>query len=170
MIKSFVFCVLVAVVSMSASVALAQTKVGIIDKQKALEGIAEMKKSLAAIKAKYEPKVAEFQKLLTEIDQLQKRRAGKLTPQEEEEVDAKLMQKTRESNQKHEAISEESEFEVDQLFAKCRPEIETIAKKLAVDKGLDVLLEASNTVWFKPALDITKEVTDAYDKAHPVAK
>jgi outer membrane protein len=32
---------------------------------------------------------------------------------------------------------------------------------------LDVIIDVSNTVYFKPALDITKDATAAYDKAHP---
>ena len=43
-----------------------------------------------------------------------------------------------------------------------------LVTKLAESKGLDVVVDAGNTVFFKPALDITNEAMAAYDKAYPV--
>ena len=43
-----------------------------------------------------------------------------------------------------------------------------IVKKLADEKGLDVVVDTTNTYFFKPALDITAEATAAYDKAYPL--
>jgi outer membrane protein len=40
--------------------------------------------------------------------------------------------------------------------------------KLAEEKTLDVVLDTGVTVYFKPALDITKDATAAYDKAFPL--
>ena len=33
--------------------------------------------------------------------------------------------------------------------------------------GLDVVVDVSNTVYFKTALEITKDATTAYDKTYP---
>ena len=35
------------------------------------------------------------------------------------------------------------------------------------EKGFDVVVDASNTVFFKPALEITADALAAYDKAYP---
>ena len=35
------------------------------------------------------------------------------------------------------------------------------------DIGLDIVLDVSQAVYFKPTLDVTKDATIAYDKAHP---
>jgi outer membrane protein len=43
-----------------------------------------------------------------------------------------------------------------------------VVKKIAEEKGLDVVVDIGNTVYFKPALDITTDIVAAYDKAHPV--
>ena len=42
-----------------------------------------------------------------------------------------------------------------------------IVKKVAESKGLDVVVDVSNTIYFKPALDITAEATAEYNKAFP---
>jgi outer membrane protein len=45
--------------------------------------------------------------------------------------------------------------------------MQTVVQKLAEERGLDVVIDVSNTVYFKPTLDLTKEATAAYDKAFP---
>ncbi len=42
-----------------------------------------------------------------------------------------------------------------------------VVKKLAEEKGLDLVVEGSTTLYFKPALDITNDAIAAYDKAYP---
>ena len=41
-------------------------------------------------------------------------------------------------------------------------------KKLADEKGLDVVVDSANIVFFKPALEITEESIAAYDRTYPV--
>ena len=43
-----------------------------------------------------------------------------------------------------------------------------VVKKLADEKGLDVVVDSANIVFFKPTLEITQEAIAAYDKAYPV--
>jgi outer membrane protein len=43
-----------------------------------------------------------------------------------------------------------------------------VIKKLAEDKGLDLIVDVTQTLYFKPALDITAEALAAYNKANPV--
>ena len=42
-----------------------------------------------------------------------------------------------------------------------------VIKKLADEKGLDVVVDSANIVFFKPTLEITQEAIAAYDKAYP---
>jgi outer membrane protein len=46
--------------------------------------------------------------------------------------------------------------------------MQEVVKKLAEEKGLDVVVDTSNTIFYKPSLDITAEAVAAYDKAYPV--
>jgi outer membrane protein len=45
--------------------------------------------------------------------------------------------------------------------------MQEVVKKLAVDKGVDVVIDISNAVYFKDTLEITTEAIAAYDKAYP---
>ena len=45
--------------------------------------------------------------------------------------------------------------------------MQEVVKKLAEEKGFDVVVDISNTVYFKPALEITTESIAAYDKTYP---
>jgi outer membrane protein len=45
--------------------------------------------------------------------------------------------------------------------------MQEVVKKLADEKGLDVVVDIQSTVFFKSALDITAEAVAAYDKAYP---
>ena len=45
--------------------------------------------------------------------------------------------------------------------------MQEVVKKLAEEKGIDVVVDISNTVYFKPALEMTTESIAAYDKAYP---
>jgi outer membrane protein len=45
--------------------------------------------------------------------------------------------------------------------------MQKVIAKLAQEKGLDLVVEASTTLYAKPELDLTKEATAAYDRAHP---
>ena len=43
-----------------------------------------------------------------------------------------------------------------------------VVKKLATDKGLDAVFDASTMIFFKTPLEFTDEAIVAYDKAYPV--
>ena len=43
-----------------------------------------------------------------------------------------------------------------------------VVKKIAEQRGLDVVVDVSNTIYFKPALEITAEATADYDKTYPL--
>jgi outer membrane protein len=42
-----------------------------------------------------------------------------------------------------------------------------VIRKLADERGVDVVVEGNSTLFFKAALDITADATAAYDKAYP---
>ena len=46
--------------------------------------------------------------------------------------------------------------------------MQDVIKKLAEDRNLDVVVDVNNTLYFKPALELTAEATAAHDKANPV--
>ena len=48
--------------------------------------------------------------------------------------------------------------------------MQEVVKKLADEKGLDIVVDSANTVFFKAAFDVTADATAAYNKAYPVGR
>jgi Skp family chaperone for outer membrane proteins len=42
-----------------------------------------------------------------------------------------------------------------------------VVKKMAAEKGLDLVVDAASSVFYKPAMDLTAEAIVAYDKEYP---
>ncbi|MFN8685358.1 MAG: OmpH family outer membrane protein [Acidobacteriota bacterium] len=153
------------------SVALfGQAKIAILNTQKALLDTAEIKKAQADLEAKFKPRTDELTKLNTELNDIQTRLnagAGKLTPQVEADLQSQGQRKQRELQRKQEDLQAEVERDRQEILLRASQRMQEVVKKLAEEKGYDVVLDTSNAVHFKATLEITAEATAAYDKANP---
>lgn len=150
--------------------AFAQTKVGIINTQKALLDTAEIKKAQVDLEAKYKPRTDALKKLDTELQDIQSRLsagAGKLTPQVEADLQTQGQRKQRDLQRGQEDLQGDVERDRQEILARAGQRMQEVIKKLAEEKGLDVVIDTSTTIYFKPALDLSADATLAYDKAHP---
>jgi outer membrane protein len=154
----------------AVSFASAQLKVGIINSQLSVIETAEIKKAQAEMEAKFKPRQAQMEKLQKELQDLQSQLQagqGKLTPQAEQDLQITGQRKQRDLQRLQEDLQGEVERERNDILSRSGARMQDIVRKLAEERGLDVVIDVSNTVYFKPALDITKEATAAYDKAYP---
>jgi outer membrane protein len=148
--------------------AAAQAKVAIIDLQKAILATAEIKKAQADLETKFKPRQDSMQKLEAEIQGIQKDlQSGKLNPQQEAERQNTGARKQRELQRMGEDLQADVDRERNDILARSSQRMSDVVKKMAEEKGVDLVVDVSNTVYFKPALDITVEATAAYDKTHP---
>jgi outer membrane protein len=157
--------------ALAVGVASAQSKVAIINMQKAVLDTAEIKKASAALEAKYKPRQAEMEKIRKELEDIQQKLqtlAGKLTQQAEAELTLLGQRKQRDLQRLGEDLQTEVDAERNDILSKSGQRMQEVVKKIAEEKGLDVVIDVTNTVYFKPALEITAEATAAYDKAYPV--
>src|SRR5579872_970471 len=95
-----------------APAAMAQTKVGIINTQRAILETAEIKKASNDLQAKYKPRQDQLDKLQREIADIQTQlesSAGKLSPAGQADLEAQGQRKQREAQR----ISEELQTDVD---------------------------------------------------------
>jgi outer membrane protein len=156
---------------MTMSVALfAQAKIAILNTQKALLDTAEIKKAQADLETKFKPRTDELTKLNTELNDIQTRLnagAGKLTAQVEADLQTQGQRKQRELQRKQEDLQAEVERDRQEILLRASQRMQEVVKKLADDKGYDLVIDTSNAVHFKATLEITAEATAAYDKAHP---
>jgi outer membrane protein len=54
-----------------------------------------------------------------------------------------------------------------EVLSKTGRQMSEVVKKLAEEKGWDVVVDIRNTIYYKPALEITADATAAYNKAYP---
>lgn len=154
-----------------AGVVAAQTKVAIVDSRQAVLSTAEIKKASAELEAKYKPRQAEMERLRKELDEIQQKLqagADKLTPQATSELNALGQRKQRDLQRLTQDLQEEVEAERQDILSKTSQRLAGVVKKLSEERGMDVVVDASTTLYFKPALDLTKDVVAEYDKAYPV--
>ncbi len=159
--------------SFMAATAAAQTKLAVISLQRAVLESAEIQKVSAAMEAKYKPRQQEIEKLQRDVQGIQQQLqagAGKLTPQAEADLTAQGQRKQRDIQRMNEDLQSDVTAERNEVLGKSSQKMAEVVKKLAEDKGYDVVVDITNTVYYKPALDITAEALAAFNKAYPATK
>jgi outer membrane protein len=146
-----------------------QTKVAIIDMREAVNSTAEVKKAVAALEGRVKPKQAEADKLQKEIQDIQSKLQslqGKLTPQGEQELIAQGQRKQRDLTRLQEDLQSELDREQQDVGSRALQRMRDVVRELAEQQQLDFVVDVGQTIYFKPALNITKSAIDAYDKKH----
>lgn len=154
----------------AVAIASAQTKVGVVNLQRAVLESAEIKKASVDLEAKYKPQQMELEKLQRDLQSIQQNlqtNAGKLTPQAEAELTAQGQRKQREFQRKSEDLQAEVDRVRNEILGKTSQRMQDVVKKIAEEKGLDMVVDISNTIYFKPAMEITTEAIAAFDKTYP---
>lgn len=166
--RAAVSCVTLLV---SLGIASAEVKIAVISLQRAVLDTAEIKKAQAELEAKYKPRQEQMEKLNKDLAGIQNQLqtlAGKLTPQAEQELTAQGQRKQRELQRLTEDLQADVDRERNEILSRSGQRMQAVVKQLAEEKGFDVVVDSNDTVFFKPALEITKDAVAAYDKAHPV--
>ncbi|HWF10843.1 MAG TPA: OmpH family outer membrane protein [Bryobacteraceae bacterium] len=151
-----------------AATASAQLKVAVVNVQKAMLDSDEMKKVSADIEAKYKPRQDEMQKLNNELQNIQAQLSNpKLTPQQQNDLSLQGQRKQRDAQRMSDDLQQEFDRERQDILAKSAQKMQDVVKKVAEEKGYDIIVDVSQTLYFKPALDITADALAAYNKAYP---
>ncbi len=151
-------------------IAAAQVKVGVINMQAAILDTAEIKKASTDLEAKYKPKQAELERVRKELEEIQQKlQSGgeKLPPQSQADLTAQGQRKQRELQRMTQDLQEEVDAERNDILSGSGRRMQEVVKKLAEERGIDVMVDAGSTLYVKPTLDLTKDATAAFDKAYP---
>jgi outer membrane protein len=144
------------------------TKMAIINAQKAVAETAEIKKAQAALEAKFRPRQQAIENLQNELQNVQKQlNTPNIDPGREAQLRADGTQKQKELQRLGEDLQADVNAERQDILGRSGRQMTEVVKKLAEERGIDVVVDITNTIYFKPALDITTEATAAYDKAYP---
>jgi outer membrane protein len=162
--------VIAAGVILAAS-ASAQSKVAVINLQRAVLETAEIKKASADLQAKFKPRTDSLQKIQQELQDLQSQlqgAQGKLSAAGEADLQTRATRKQREAERLNEDLQADVDRERTQILERAQTRMEAIIKKIAEEQGFDLIVDMTNRVYHKPSLEITDAVIAAYDKAYPV--
>jgi outer membrane protein len=158
---------------MMAKAGAAQTKVAVINLQRAVLESEEIVKAGAVMEAKYKPRQQEIEKIQRDLQTIQQQLqagAGKLTPQAEADLTAQGQRKQRDLQRLNDDLQADVNAERNDILSKSSQKMSEVVKKLAEEKGYDMVVDTTNTIYFKPALDITAEALAAFNKAYPTPK
>ena len=159
-----------AAAALAAGIGLAQAKIAVINLQRAVLESAEIKKASTDLEARFKPRQAQMEKLQKDLQGIQQQlqtSQGKLTAQAEADLTAQGQRKQRELQRLGEDLQGDVDRERNEILSRSTQRMQEVVKKLAEEKGLDIVVDISNTIYFKPAFEITTEAIAAYDKAYP---
>ena len=155
----------------SVSSAMAQTKVGVIDMQRAILETGEIKKASNDMSARYKKRQDDLDKAQRELNDIQTQlqsAQGKLSAAGEADLNARGTRKQTEVKRLTEDLQADVDRDRNDILTRAQTRMLEVVKKLSDDKGLDLIVERATAVHFKPALDITNDAIAAYDKSYPV--
>ena len=148
--------------------AIPPAKVAIINAQKAVADTADIKKAQAALEAKYRPREQAIQSLQSQLQSIQQQLSTpNIAPDKEAQLRADGTLKQKQLQRMGEDLQNDVNNERQDILGRAGRQMTEVVKKIAEDRGLDIVIDITNTIYFKPALDITAEATAAYDKAYP---
>jgi outer membrane protein len=153
------------------SPASAQVKMGVINYQRALTETAELKKAQNDLQAKYKGRADQLEKVQRELQDIQTQlqsSAGKLSAVGQADLEAQGQRKQREAERINDDLQADVQRDRDDLLQRMGTRMSEVVKKLMDEKGLDVIIDTTAAVSFKPTIDITTDAIAAYDKAYPV--
>ena len=152
-----------------AAMASAQAKIGVVNSQKALLDTEEIKKAQKDLEVKYKPRQDAMAKLDKELQDIQAQlQSGRLNELGQQELTAQGQRKQRDLQRMQQDLQQDVDGERNDILQRAGTRMQDVIKKVADEKGLDVVLDTTSTHYFKAPLDITDEVVAAYNKTYPV--
>lgn len=148
--------------------AIQPAKVAVINLQKAVGDTADIKKAQAALASKYGPQQTQLQTLQRDLQDIQQQlNTPNLPPDKESQLRAQGAEKQKEYQRVSEDLQADVNNDRQDIIGRAGRQMGEVVRKLAEQRGVDVVIDSSTTLYFKPALDLTADATAAYDKAYP---
>lgn len=161
-------CLVVAIAVGQTQAPVPPARVAIINAQKAVADTQEMKKVTASLQAKYQPRQQAVQNLQRELQNIEQQlNSSTITPDRQAQLRAEGTQKQKQLQRMNEDLQADFNDDRQDVLGKAGRQMQQVLSKMAQERGFDVVVDISSTLYYKPALDITAEATAAYDRAYP---
>ncbi len=159
-----------AIQGQAPAAATTQAKVAVINFQNAVLSTAEIQKALRDLQAKYKPRQDALQKGQQELSDIQTQLSasqGKLSSAGEADLQARGQRKQTQLQRMSDDLQADIEAERDEAVRKASTRMQELLKKVAEEKGLDMIVDSAAVPFVKTGIEITDQVVAAYDKAYP---
>jgi len=160
----------VSTASAQAPAGSTQAKVAVVNFQNAVLSTGEMQKVLRDIQAKFKPRQDALQKGQQELSDIQTQLSasqGKLSQAGEADLQARGQRKQTQLQRLSDDLTADFEAERDDAVRKASTRMQELLKKVAEEKGLDLIVDSAAAPFVRSGIDITDQVVAAYDKAYP---
>ncbi len=139
------------------------TRIGVVNFQDALLKTDEMQAKFKQLEEKYTPRRDDLTRLTQELQDLQKKiqTAGAA---EGQSMQSEFQRKQRNGQRMQEDFKADADFDQNEILGVGARAMREVISELAAAKGLDMIVDVSNTLFFKPALDLTVDATAAYNR------
>jgi outer membrane protein len=153
--------------------AQAPLKVGVVSLQRSLEATAEIKQAELDLKTKFGPRqeeIGNMQRDLAKMEQDAQSNQGKYNEAALAELQQRMQRRQTQIQRLGQQLQEDVSSERQEVLNRVGKNLTEIVKKVAEEKGLDLVVDSTAALYFKPVFDISADVTAAYDKAYPAKK
>ena len=134
------------------------TRIGVVNFQEALLATDDMQAKSKELEAKYTPQRDNLARLAQELQELQ----GKIqsaSGAEGARMQSEFQRKQRDAQRMQEDFQADADFDRNEILGGGARIMREIVAELAAARGLDMIVDVSNTLFFKPALDLSTEAT-----------
>ncbi len=147
-----------------------QAKIAVINFQNAVLSTGEMQKALKDIQVKYKPRQDAIQKGQQELSDIQTQlnaSQGKLSQAGEADLQARGQRMQTQIQRLNDDLTADFTADRDEAVRKASTRMQELLKKVAAEKGLDLIVDSAAAPFVKPGIEITDQVVEAYNKAYP---
>ncbi|MEP6960451.1 MAG: OmpH family outer membrane protein [Acidobacteriota bacterium] len=149
---------------------MAQSKIAVIDFQRAVVESAEFKQAYSQLETKYKPKqdaLAKAQLELADIETQLRSSQGQLSPAGQAQLQANGQRKQVLVERLQMDLQEDFEGDRDAALRLVSGRMNELLKKFCDEKKIDLLVDSTATHFSKSADDVTDQAVAAYNAAHP---
>jgi len=155
-----------AVLILTSSMAMAETKIAILNVQRVVLSSDMANDFKAQLEREMKPKQESIKAKAEELKKMQedgKRDADFLSDDQKRELTQKYGLKVREFQQLQEGIAREQAEKERTFIDSVRPKLDTVVNRIVAERGIDLLVDGRTVLFAKPeaSLDISKDVLAA---------
>ena len=165
----FLACLIIAAFALP-SMAQAQSKIGVVDMESAVNNTKAGKRALAELKRKAEKYEKELKSMQDEVQKLQKElenSAMLLKPEVKLAKQRDFERKVRQLREKDRDARQDINMAQREAFKPILQKMQGIIKAIGQKGGYALITETRVVLYAPNSADITKQVIAAYDKANP---